>query len=109
PQLCTVLEIETERDVSTRKFGSPNWGVLKRLKNSARNWTSFDSLNLKSLNTEKSTLYCAGPRRVPRRASPNRVAEVSPEANGGCANAAGLNQQKMDCRFDGHPPGVLPL
>src|SRR2546425_11508447 len=46
---------------------------LKRLKNSARNSTFFDSLIGKRLITEKSTFVCRGPRKTLRPTLPKSV------------------------------------
>src|SRR5947209_774858 len=46
---------------------------LKRLKNSARNSTFFDSLNGKRLMIEKSTFVCRGPRKTLRPTLPMSV------------------------------------
>src|ERR1019366_9544103 len=98
------LEMEPARPMSfTPFYGSPNSGVLNRLNASARNCRFQLSVNLKFLKTEKSTLYCAGPRKVPRPALPKTVAKVWPGATAGTAKAAGLYQHWMVCRLDGHP------
>ena len=63
--------------------GFVNWGVLNRLKNSARNSTSCLSLMRNFRNTEKSKLKAAGPRSMSRPDVP-----ALPVTGG--ANAAGF-------------------
>ncbi len=54
-------------------IGLAKFTWLKRLKNSARNSTFFDSRIGKRLMTEKSTLVCLGPRRTLRPTLPKSV------------------------------------
>src|SRR5580698_7541142 len=69
--------------------GRPKFGVLNRLKNSARNWILLRSVIEKLRITEKSRFLWFGPRRIPTPQLPNPV--PSPIA-GGVVNAARLNQ-----------------
>ena len=46
-------------------FGGAKFGLLKMLKNSARNWSFEDSVMAKFLNAEKSRFLNAGPSRMP--------------------------------------------
>src|SRR5580692_294729 len=51
--------------------GLLNCGVLKRLKNSARNCSAFDSATWKFLKTEKSMFFVPGPWRILRPELPH--------------------------------------
>src|SRR5208337_3473863 len=58
--------------------GSPNWAWLKRLKNSARNWSDILSVSFVSLSSPKSQLFKPGPWKKRRLALPGtpKVSEV---------------------------------
>src|SRR5580658_141843 len=64
--------------------GLSNCGVLKRLKNSARNCKVVDSVKWVFLKTEKSTFFVPGPCRILRPESPQ-------VPGAGFAKAARLN------------------
>ena len=57
--------------VVTAPPGLLNCGVLKRLNISARNSICWFSVTLNRLDSEKSQLYPAGPRRILRPALPH--------------------------------------
>src|SRR5882762_8862214 len=67
-------------------FGSPNWGWLNRLKNSARKSAPTRSVTLKRLMSEKSVFTKPGPESGVREAVPN-----SP--TGAWVKQAGLNHR----------------
>src|SRR5207237_9546126 len=81
--------------VSTAAYGRPNYGVLNRLKASARNCQFVRSVILKFLKIEKSTLYCGGPRRIPWSALQNWCEVVCTCAMALVANASGFHQTYM--------------